>query len=87
MRVAVRGAAAQVAYTRTVRLRAVTFTCTICGRTATEWHYPSGRIKYCSEACRAISAAQKHEARVAKQREKRRSACGARLLAQQGKDL
>jgi len=74
MRVVVRGATAQVAYTRTVRMREVTFTCMICGQTVTQLHYPSGRIKYCSEACRVISAAQRHETWVARQREKRRTA-------------
>jgi tetratricopeptide (TPR) repeat protein len=68
MRVAVRGTTGQVAYTRMVRTREVTFTCTICGQTVTQLHYPSGRIKYCSEACRAIRATQRHEVRVAKQR-------------------
>ena len=48
----------QVAYTRTVRMREVAFTCTICGQTVTQPHYPSGRIKYCSEACRAHPASR-----------------------------
>ena len=82
MRVAVRGADAQVPYTRTVRMREVTFTCTICGHTVTQLHYPSGRIKYCSEACRTIKAAQQQEERVARQREKRRIAREARRRLQ-----
>jgi tetratricopeptide (TPR) repeat protein len=87
MRVAVRGAAGQVAYTRLVRMRDVTFTCIICGQTVTQLHHPSGQIKYCSQACRAISAAQRQQVRVAKQREQRRIARGARSQAQQGKEL
>jgi tetratricopeptide (TPR) repeat protein len=78
MRVAVRGAAGQVAYTRLVPMREMTFTCTICGQTVTQLHHPSGRIKYCSDACRAISTAERHQVRVAKQREKRQIARGAR---------
>lgn len=70
--VAVRGATEQIAYIRTIRMREVTFTCTICGQIVTQLHYPSGRIKYCSEACRAVKAAQVQEERVARQREKRR---------------
>jgi tetratricopeptide (TPR) repeat protein len=87
MQVAVQGATGQVAYTRLVRMREVTFTCTICRQTTTQLHHPSGRIKYCSEACRAISAAQRHQVRVARQREQRRIARGARLQAHQGNDL
>jgi len=83
----VRGANGQVAYTRTVKMRDVTFVCTVCGQIVTQRHYPSGRIKYCSEACRAISAAQRHEVRVAKQHEKRRITRGAQLQAQQEEDL
>lgn len=83
----VRGATGQVAYTRSVRMRDVTFTCTVCGQTVTQRHYPSGRIKYCSEACRAIRGAQLNEKRVAKQREKRRSERGVQRQAWQGKDV
>jgi endogenous inhibitor of DNA gyrase (YacG/DUF329 family) len=89
MRVVVHGGTGQVAYTRTVKMREVTFTCTICGQTVTRQHYPSGRIKYCSEACKAVSAEQRQEQRVVKQREKRRNARGDRLQARkgQGKDM
>jgi tetratricopeptide (TPR) repeat protein/transcriptional regulator with XRE-family HTH domain len=87
MRVAVRGAGGQVAYTRLVPIRDVTFTCTVCGQTVTQQHPPSGRIKYCSDACRAIGAAQRQQVRVARQREQRRIARGARLPAQQGNGL
>jgi tetratricopeptide (TPR) repeat protein/transcriptional regulator with XRE-family HTH domain len=86
IRVAVRGATGQMAYTRLVRMRDVTFTCTMCGQTITQLHHPSGRIKYCSEACRATSAAQRHQVRAAKQREQRRIARGARSQAQRGND-
>lgn len=79
MSVPVRGTTEQVAYTRTVRMREVTFICTVCGQTVTQWHYPSGRIKYCSEECRAIRAAQQQEGRVARQREKRRAEREAQL--------
>ena len=72
MHVAVRRGSEQVVYTRTVSMRAVTFTCTTCGQTVTQLHYPSGRLKYCSDACRAASVAGRQEARVARQREKRR---------------
>jgi len=82
MRVAVRGATDQVAYTRTVKMRTVTFTCTICGHTVTQRHYPCGQLKYCSEACKAVGAAQRQEKRVAKQRKKRRIAREAHLRAQ-----
>src|SRR6266566_2886378 len=82
MSVAVRGATEQLAYTRTVRMREVTFTCMICGQTVTQLHYPSGRLKYCSEECRAVGATQREEIRVARQREKRRSARSIRLRPQ-----
>src|SRR6266567_788226 len=82
MSVAVRGATEQLAYTRTVRMREVTFTCMICGQTVTQRHYPSGRLKYCSEECRAVGATQREEIRVARQREKRRSARSIRLRPQ-----
>jgi tetratricopeptide (TPR) repeat protein/transcriptional regulator with XRE-family HTH domain len=72
--VAVRGAAEQWAYTRVVHMRDVTFTCIVCGQTVTQLHYPSGRIKYCSQACRAVGATRRRETRVARQREKRRRA-------------
>lgn len=81
--VVVRGTIEQIAYTRTVKMREVTFTCTICSRTVTQLHYPSGRIKYCSQACRAVRGAQIQEQRVAKQREKRRSESEAHRRAQQ----
>jgi tetratricopeptide (TPR) repeat protein/transcriptional regulator with XRE-family HTH domain len=81
--VAVRGATEEVGYTRTVRMREVTFTCTICSQTVTQWHYPSGRIKYCSEACRTIKTAQMQEKRVARQREKRQRERVANLRTQQ----
>jgi endogenous inhibitor of DNA gyrase (YacG/DUF329 family) len=83
MNVAVQGGTEQIAYTRTVRMREVTFTCTICGQTVTQLHYPSGRLKYCSEECRAIGATQREEIRVARQREKRQSAREGRLRSQQ----
>jgi tetratricopeptide (TPR) repeat protein/DNA-binding XRE family transcriptional regulator len=83
MSVAVRGGTEQVAYTRRVRMREVTFTCAICGQTVTQLHYPSGRLKYCSEGCRADGATQREETRVARQREKRRSARSVRLRSQQ----
>jgi tetratricopeptide (TPR) repeat protein/DNA-binding XRE family transcriptional regulator len=78
-----RDASKRLTYVRKVRMREVTFTCTVCGQTVTQFHYPSGRIKYCSEACRAIIAAQRHDARVATQRGKRRLARAAVLRAQQ----
>ncbi len=81
MSIAVRGATEQVAYTRNVRMREVTFTCAICGQTVTQLHYPSGRLKYCSEVCRAVRAAQMQEERVARQREKRRADREAHLAA------
>jgi hypothetical protein len=71
MNVAVRGATEQVAYSRTVRMREVTFTCAVCGQTVTQLHYPSGRLKYCSEACRAVGAIQRQQTHAARQREKR----------------
>jgi len=83
MHVVVRGATRQVAYIRNVRMREVTFTCTICGQTITQLHYPSGRIKYCSDACRTVRAAQLQEVRVARQREKRRTEREAHLRSQQ----
>jgi hypothetical protein len=79
MSVAVRGATEQVAYTRHVRMREVTFTCTICSQTVTQFHYPSGKLKYCSDTCRAVRAAQRQEERVVKQREKRWAAREAHL--------
>src|SRR5581483_4752481 len=36
--VPVRGITEQVAYIRQVKMREVTFTCTICGQTLTQWH-------------------------------------------------
>jgi hypothetical protein len=83
MSVAVRGATEQVAYTRQVRMREVTFTCTICGQRVAQLHYPSGKLKYCSDTCRAVRAAQRQEERVVKQREKRRTAREAHLRAEQ----
>lgn len=83
MNVAVRGVNGQVAYTRRVNMRAVTFTCTICGQTVTQLHYPSGHLKYCSDACRAVNVTEQQEARVARQRERRRIAREARRQAQQ----
>jgi tetratricopeptide (TPR) repeat protein/transcriptional regulator with XRE-family HTH domain len=74
MHVAVRGATEHVAYTRQVRMRVVTFTCTVCQRTVTQLHYPSGTIKYCSDTCRTIRVAQVQQTRVARQREKRQAA-------------
>jgi tetratricopeptide (TPR) repeat protein len=64
LHVVVRGRSAQIAYTRTVRMREVTITCVVCGKTVTQLHYPSGRIKYCSEMCRDAKRAQMHEERV-----------------------
>ncbi len=87
MSVAVRGATEQLAYTRTVRMREVTFTCMICGQTVMQLHYPSGRLKYCSEECRAVGATQREEIRVARQREKRRSARSIRLRPQQEENV
>lgn len=85
--IAIRGATRQVAYTRNVRMREVTFTCTICGQIVTQMHYPSGRIKYCSEACRAVRSVQIQEERVRKQREKRRTEREAHLRALQEENL
>jgi tetratricopeptide (TPR) repeat protein len=87
MNIAVRGGTEQVVYTRHVKMREVTFTCTICGQTVTQLHYPSGRIKYCSEACRAVRSAQIQEERVRKQREKRRNEREAHLRTRQEENL
>lgn len=71
--VTVRGRPQQAAYTRNVSPRQVMFTCSMCGQAVTQLHYPSGRIKYCSNECRALRKALMHEERVRKQREKRQS--------------
>lgn len=87
MSIAVRGGTEQVVYTRTVKMREVTFTCIICGQTVTQLHYPSGRIKYCSEACKAVSTVQKQKTRVARQREKRQSIRETQLQTQQKENV
>lgn len=38
---------------RRVKKRAVTFTCSICGKTVTQQRFPSHLPKYCSEVCKA----------------------------------
>src|SRR6185437_1008097 len=73
MDVTIRGATGEIVYTRQVRMRSVTFTCTMCQRTVTQLHYPSGTMKYCSEACRIARDAQQQQKRVARQREKRQT--------------
>lgn len=73
LRVTVRGRSDHIAYTRIVRMREVTFTCIVCGKTVTQLRYPSGRVKYCSDMCKEAGRVQKHEERVRKQREKRRT--------------
>jgi hypothetical protein len=42
----------QPVYQRTIRTRAVTFTCQRCGRMVTQQRFPGPTPRYCSDGCR-----------------------------------
>lgn len=72
------GQSDQLAYTRTISMREVTFVCMVCKRETTQLRYPGRLPLYCSDVCQAVQAEKRNEERVRKQREKRQKERAAR---------
>jgi len=65
------GQSDQLAYTRTISMREVTFVCIVCLQETTQMRYPGRLPLYCSGMCREKKAEEQNKERVRKQREKR----------------
>lgn len=63
-------------HTRTIRRRAVTFTCAQCGATTTELHYPGTTPRYCQTCQPAVRSTQAAE-RMRRMRAGQRAAADA----------
>jgi hypothetical protein len=61
-------------YQRTIRRRPVSFTCATCGRTVTQWRFPSPTPSYCSEPCRTEARRRSIRESVRRHREAKRRA-------------
>jgi hypothetical protein len=69
--VQVYGQSDQLAYSRTISMREVTFVCIVCQQETTQLRYPGKLPLYCSDLCREKRAEEQNKERVRKQREKR----------------
>jgi hypothetical protein len=69
--VQVYGKSDQLAYSRTISMREVTFVCIVCLNETTQLRYPGRLPLYCSDLCREKRTEEQNKERVRRQREKR----------------
>ncbi len=65
------------AYTRTIAMREISFTCLRCHQVQHEWRYPGPLPKYCP-SCKQQVAEEREALRVQHQREKRQDEAAER---------
>jgi len=62
----------QVAFQRMISTSEVTFVCSVCGKTVTQYRYPGRSPRYCSDPCEEEGRREKTRERVKKLRARQR---------------